>query len=147
LSETGFLKFVIYRSPDALRAYNLAYKIVDDYASGRSKFSKRELDGAKASIVYRIVRKEETISEAATESFINQVLKNVSANYNKELLERVQSVTPEQMQHVMDKYLSKVFQPDSSIVVVTSAATKVKDISEGFKKLGFQLETKNIDDI
>lgn len=120
---------------------------MDDYASGRSKFSKRELDGAKASIVYRIVRKEETISEAATESFINQVLKNVSANYNKELLERVQSVTPEQMQHVMDKYLSKVFQPDSSIVVVTSAATKVKDISEGFKKLGFQLETKNIDDI
>ncbi|KAG0369266.1 hypothetical protein BGZ54_010424 [Gamsiella multidivaricata] len=146
LSEC-FLSFTIYRSPDALRAYNLAKKIVDDYASGKSKFTKQELEGAKASIVYRIVRKEETISSAATESFVNQVLKKVSANYNKEFLERVQSVTPGQMQHAMDKYLSKVFQPETSLVVVTSATTKVKDISEGFKSIGFQLETKNIDDI
>ncbi|KAI1310239.1 hypothetical protein EDD11_003855 [Mortierella claussenii] len=145
--ESGFLSFTIYRSPDALRAYNLAFKIVDDYASGKSKFTKQELEGAKASIVYRIVRKEETISGAATEAFVNQVLKKVSAHYNKEFLERVQAVTPEQLQHAMDKYLRKVFQADTSIVVVTSASTKVKDISEGFKKLGFQLETKNIDDI
>ncbi|KAF9963915.1 hypothetical protein BGZ65_006325 [Modicella reniformis] len=145
--ETGFLSFTIYRAPDALRAFNLAKKIVDDYATGRSKFTKQELEGAKASIVYRIVCKEETISGAATETFVNQVLKKVSSNYNKEFLERVQSVTPDQMQHVMDKYLSKAFQPDSSIVVVTSTTTKVKDISEGFKKIGFQLETKNIDDI
>ncbi|KAG0305550.1 hypothetical protein BGZ98_003958 [Dissophora globulifera] len=143
----SFLSFTIYRSPDALRAFNLANTIVDDYASGKSKFTKQELEGAKASIVYRIVRKEETISGAATEAFVNQVLKKVSARYNKEFLERVQAVTPEQMQHAMDKYLSNVFKPDSSIVVVTSATTKVKDISEGFKKLGFQLETKNIDEI
>ncbi|KAG0246126.1 hypothetical protein BGX31_004315 [Mortierella sp. GBA43] len=142
-----FLTFTIYRSPDALRAFNLANKIVDDYASGRTKFTKQELEGAKASIVYRIVRKEETISEAATEAFVNQVLKKVSGNYNREFLERIQSVTPEQMQHVMDKYLTKVFQPDSSIVVVTCATAKVNDISEGFKKIGYQLETKNIDDI
>ncbi|KAF9967531.1 hypothetical protein BGZ70_009211 [Mortierella alpina] len=145
--EAGFLSFTIYRSPDALRAYNLAKKIVDDYASGQSKFTKQELEGAKASIVYRIVRKEETISGAATEAFVNQVLKKVSAKYNKEFLERVQGVTPEQLQHAMDKYLSKVFHSDTSIVVVTSASTKVKDISEGFKKIGFQLETKNIDEI
>ncbi|KAF9208991.1 hypothetical protein BGZ49_006848 [Haplosporangium sp. Z 27] len=147
LRGSGFLAFSIYRSPDALRAYNLAFKIVNDYATGKSKFTKQELDGAKASIVYRIVRKEETISGAATEAFLNQVLKKVSANYNKEFLERVQAVTPEQIQIAMDKYLIKVFQPESSIVVVTSATTKVKDISEGFKKIGFQLETKNIDDI
>ncbi|GJJ78971.1 presequence protease [Entomortierella parvispora] len=145
--EAGFLSFTIYRSPDALRAYNLAAKIVEDYASGKTKFTKQELEGAKASIVYRIVRKEETISGAATEAFVNQVLKKVSANYNKEFLERVQAVTPEQMQHAMDKYLRNVFSADNSIVVVTSATTKVKDISEGFKKIGFQLETKNIDDI
>ncbi|KAG0262678.1 hypothetical protein BG011_009899 [Mortierella polycephala] len=145
--ESGFLSFTIYRSPDALRAYNLAAEIVNDYASGKTKFTKQELEGAKASIVYRIVRKEETISSAATEAFVNQVLKKVPANYNKEFLERVQGVTPEQMQHAMDKYLSKVFNADTSFVVVTSAATKVKDISEGFKKIGFQLETKNIDDI
>ncbi|KAF9189909.1 hypothetical protein BGZ51_009188 [Haplosporangium sp. Z 767] len=145
--ESGFLSFTIYRSPDALRAYNLAAKIVDDYASGKTKFTKQELEGAKASIVYRIVRKEETISNAATEAFVNQVLKKVSASYNKEFLERVQDVTPEQMQHAMDKYLSKVFNADTSFVVVTSATTKVKDISEGFKKIGFQLETKNVDDI
>ncbi|KAF9431276.1 hypothetical protein BGZ94_003591 [Podila epigama] len=145
--EAGFLSFNIYRSPDALRAFNLANKIVDDYASGKTKFTKQELEGAKASIVYRIVRKEETMSGAATEAFVNQILKKVSATYNKEFLERVQNVTPEQMQHAMDKYLSKVFRSESSIVVVTSATTKVNDISEGFKKLGFQLKTKNIDDI
>ncbi|KAF9918748.1 hypothetical protein BX616_006122 [Lobosporangium transversale] len=145
--EAGFLTFTIYRSPDALRAFSLAYKIVEDYASGKSRFTKQELEGAKASIVYRIVRKEETISGAATEAFVNQVLKKVSSNYNKEFLERVQRVTPEQLQHAMDKYLSKVFRPDTSLVVVTSASTKVKDISEGFKKLGFSLETRNIDDI
>ncbi|KAG0050248.1 hypothetical protein BGZ83_004990 [Gryganskiella cystojenkinii] len=145
--EAGFLSFTIYRSPDAFRAYNLATKIVEDYASGKTKFTKQELEGAKASIVYRIVRKEETISGAATEAFVNQVLKKVSVNYNKEFLERVQAVTPELMQHAMDKYLRNVFNADNSIVVVTSATTKVKDISEGFKKIGFQLETKNIDDI
>ncbi|KAH7031761.1 Metalloenzyme, LuxS/M16 peptidase-like protein [Linnemannia elongata] len=145
--ESGFLSFNIYRSPDALRAFNLANQIVQDYASGKSKFTKQELEGAKASIVYRIVRKEETISAAATEAFVNQVLKKVSANYNKEFLERVQAVTPADLQHAMDKYLIKVFNPEESNVVVTSATTKVKDISEGFKKIGFQLETKNIDEM
>ncbi|KAF9100744.1 hypothetical protein BGX29_006292 [Mortierella sp. GBA35] len=145
--ESGFLSFNIYRSPDALRAFNLANKIVQDYASGKSKFTKQELEGAKASIVYRIVRKEETISAAATEAFVNQVLKKVSVHYNKEFLERVQAVTAEDMQHAMDKYLSKVFHPETSNVVVTSATNKVKDISEGFKKIGFQLETKNIDEM
>ena len=33
--EAGFLSFTIYRSPDALRAYNLAAKIVEDYATGK----------------------------------------------------------------------------------------------------------------
>ncbi|KAF9586373.1 hypothetical protein BGW38_006117 [Lunasporangiospora selenospora] len=145
--EAGFLSFTIYRSPDALRAFNLANKIVEDYATGKSVFTKQELEGAKASIVYRIVRKEETISGAATEAFVNQVLKKVSSDYNKEFLARVQAVTHEQLQHVMDKYLIKVFKPDTSVTVVTSATTKVKDISEGFKKIGFQLETKNIDEI
>ncbi|KAF9111927.1 hypothetical protein BGX27_004236 [Mortierella sp. AM989] len=147
MRDDSFLSFSIYRSPDAFRAYNLAFQIVNDYATGKTKFTKQELEGAKASIVYRIVSKEENISGAARESFVNQVLKKVSANYNKEFLQRVQAVTPEQIQNVMDKYMSKVFQPDTSIVVVTSASTKVKDISEGFKKIGFQLETKNIDDI
>ncbi|KAF9435543.1 hypothetical protein BGZ76_006085 [Entomortierella beljakovae] len=144
--EKGFFNFLIYRSPDALKAFNLAFEIVNNYATGESKFTKQELEGAKASIVYRIVGKEETISRAATEAFVNQVLRNASSSYNKDLLESVQAVTPKQMQHVMEKYLVKAFRPESSIVVVTSAATKVKDISEGFKKIGFQVEVKNIDD-
>ncbi|KAF9978178.1 hypothetical protein BGZ73_003559 [Actinomortierella ambigua] len=142
--ESGFVKFSIYRSPDALRAFRLAKEIVDKYASGETKFTKQELEGAKASIVYRTVQKEETISKAATEAFVNQVLRNVSVHYNKEFLEMIEAVTFEDMQAVMAKYLLPLFRAETSNVVVTSATNKAQEILSGLNGLGFELSLKTL---
>ncbi|KAG0267634.1 hypothetical protein DFQ27_008537 [Actinomortierella ambigua] len=142
--ESGFVKFSIYRSPDSLRAFKLAKDIVDKYASGETKFTKQELEGAKASIVYRTVQKEETISKAATEAFVNQVLRNVSAHYNKEFLKMVEAVTVKDMHVVMDKYLLPLFRAETSNVVVTSATNKAQEILSGLNALGFELASKTL---
>ncbi|CAG8476216.1 27764_t:CDS:10 [Dentiscutata erythropus] len=100
-----------------------------------------ESEGAKSGVIYGLVSKE------ATESFVSQVLNNLESGFNKKLISRVQAVKFEDLHAMLVKYITKLFMPETSNVVVISAPGKVKDVQEGFNTHGFKLEVKSLDKV
>ncbi|CAG8540342.1 29_t:CDS:10, partial [Dentiscutata heterogama] len=118
--ESGHISFATYRSPDAYKVYDQARKIVNDLASKKVEFDKSELEGAKSGVIYGLVSKE------ATESFVSQVLNNLDSGFNKKLISKVQAVKFEDLHVMLTKYITKLFMPETSNVVVISTPGKVK---------------------
>lgn len=51
------------------------------------------IDGAKSAVIYSLVARENTMERAALQSFVNQVLKQVPASYNRTLLSAIQVIS------------------------------------------------------
>ncbi|CAG8713079.1 25810_t:CDS:10 [Gigaspora margarita] len=145
--ETGIIQFSTYKSPDAYKVYDQARKIVNDLASKKVEFDKSELEGAKSGVIYGLVSKEDNIQKAAAESFVLQVLNNLDSGFNKKLISRVQAVKFEDLHAMLIKYITKLYMPETSNVIVISTPGKVKDIQEGFNTHGFNLEVKSLDKV
>ncbi|CAG8657149.1 528_t:CDS:10, partial [Cetraspora pellucida] len=143
--ESGLIYFTIYKSPDAYKVYEQAKKIVDDLSSKKVEFDKCELEGAKSGVIYSLVSNEDNIQKAATESFVLQVLNHLSSDFNKELISKVQAVKYEELHIMLTKYITKLFMPETSNVVVISTPGKVKDVRKGFNTHEFKLEVKSLD--
>lgn len=78
-------------------------------------------------------------------SFTNQALKDVSQNYNVELLSQYQKVTKEDVLGSLKKYFLPLFDPASSVSVVVTAPGKITEITEGLTKVGYEVEQQTID--
>ena len=85
------------------------------------------------------------ITYQAISSFINQALKGVSQNYSRELLEKYQAVTKEQVLESLNEYVLPLFEPSKSVAVIVSAPGKVDSTMEGLKELGFQVEKREVE--
>jgi len=145
--ENGQICLDVYKSPDAFKAYEQARKAVFDLADKKIEFDKAGFEGAKSGVIYNLVKKEGNISKAATESFVIQVLKDMNAEYNRNLIAKVQDVNIEDLHPMLTKYLINLFKPETSNVVVVSAPVKVKDVEQGFNGHGFKLKVKTLNSI
>jgi Zn-dependent M16 (insulinase) family peptidase len=131
--EHGLLYFVVYRSPDGYRAFHVVRQIIDDFANERIPFDQTFLDAAKSGVLFSIVSREDTVSAAASESFMNQ-----------DLLRAVQAVQLEDLRAVLKRYLVPLFQSRSSCGAVTVAPGKLDDLSQGFRSLGFLVKKSTV---
>lgn len=78
-------------------------------------------------------------------SFVNQALKQVNQNYNREMLEKYQAVTKDEILDALKKYCLPLFNPESSIAVVVTAPGKVDTTVEGLTTLGFEVEKRAVE--
>lgn len=140
--EAGHLTFNVYKAPDSFRAYEEGRKVIEGLVNGSIPIEQAVVDGAKSSIVYSTVRSVSTPGSASSVAFLNQALKGVSQDFGRELLEKMQSVTIEDVKRVLGQYVLPCFQPDSSVAVVVSSPAKAKDIAEQFTKAGFDVESR-----
>ncbi|KAF3937642.1 hypothetical protein ABW19_dt0209549 [Dactylella cylindrospora] len=142
--DSGHIYFSIYRSPDAYKAYDVAKKIVTDYANGTTQFNEFDLDGAVSTVVSTIVDVESTLSAAATTSFVLQVIHGQPKDYNTRLLHKVRQVKPEAIRQAMIDLLLPIFAPKTSIAVVTTAPVNTDSLKERFEKDGFPVEVRTL---
>jgi len=145
--ESGLISFDVFKSPNAYLAFNEARKVIMKLAEKKMEYDVMDFEGARSSLIYSLVNHESSLVEAARNSFINQSLKNMSADYNKELIKKVQAVKIEELNGLLKKYLLNLFKPETSIVIVVITPNKVKDIKKGFGESGFNLEEKTLDKI
>ena len=78
-------------------------------------------------------------------SFVNQALKQVNQNHNRELLEKFQAVTKNEILDALRKYCLPLFNPKSSIAVIVTAPGKVDATVEGLTSLGFEIEKRAVE--
>jgi Zn-dependent M16 (insulinase) family peptidase len=126
--DTGLLRFRVYRSPDAWKAFSTARGVVEAYIKGEREFEKHALEGAISSIVVEFVDEQPTMSSAAAVGFINTVIKGVGKSYSEEMLRKVRQVSEDEIKKVLEEIVLPVFLPGRSDVVV-SAASIMEDVS------------------
>jgi Zn-dependent M16 (insulinase) family peptidase len=122
----GSLKFSIYRSPDAHKAFLASKKVVEDFVSGTTEIDSLSMEGAISSIVVGIADEQPTMVSAASMEFRNRVVREVPANYNEELLRKVREVTAEQIREVLRDIVMPVFVPETSNLYCTCAPVMEK---------------------
>ncbi|KAI9323607.1 Metalloenzyme, LuxS/M16 peptidase-like protein [Dichotomocladium elegans] len=145
-AETGSLSFTIYQSPDAYKAFAKAKSVIDQLTNGEMAIEPSAIEGAKSAVIYSMVARENTMDRAALQSFVNQVLKQVPATHNRDMLAAIQATTLEDLKRVLRKYFVNMFTPGKVNIVVVSSPGKTDDIQKGFASLGFDLEVKTLND-
>ncbi|KAI8341775.1 Metalloenzyme, LuxS/M16 peptidase-like protein [Chlamydoabsidia padenii] len=146
-AEAGLLTFTIYQSPDAFKAFEQAKIVIDQLINKEMDIEQTAIDGAKSAVIYSMVARENTMNRAALQSFVNQVLRQVPASYNRDLLTAIQATSVEDLHRVLKKYFANMFRPDTSNVMVVSSPTKTSDIQKGFEGHGFTMKTITLNDL
>ncbi|KAI9889816.1 MAG: hypothetical protein M1814_004918 [Vezdaea aestivalis] len=140
--ESGTLRFRIYRSPNAFKAFEASRKVVGDLIEGAVEFDPSSLEGAVSSIIVGFADEVPTMSSAAYASFINQVVKGLPKDHNAKMLKKVKEVGVAEIKKAMKDILLPVFEPKTSNVIVTCAPILEKDITEGFNREGFNTQVQ-----
>ncbi|KAI5124638.1 hypothetical protein M0805_004247 [Coniferiporia weirii] len=143
--EAGLLNFSLYRSSNSLQAFREAARVVKGLVDKTISLEDTTVDAAKSTIVYNIARGVSTPGGAATTSFINQALKQVNQNYNRELLEKYQAVTKDEILDALKKHCLPLFDPKKSVAVIVAAPGKVESIDDGMRELGFKVERRELE--
>ncbi|THH10161.1 hypothetical protein EW145_g1526 [Phellinidium pouzarii] len=143
--EAGLLSFSLYRSSNVLQAFREGSKVVEGLVDGTIALENTTVDAAKSTIVYNIARAVSTPGSAAITSFVNQALKHVNQNHNREMLEKYQAVTKEQILVALKKYCLPLFDPAKSVAVIVAAPSKVESTADGMRELGFDVEKRELE--
>ncbi|KAH7318836.1 Metalloenzyme, LuxS/M16 peptidase-like protein [Rhizoctonia solani] len=144
-AESGLLRFVLYRAPDSYKAFQAGAKAIQGLVDGTIELDEVSLDAAKSSLVFSLTDEVTSPGKAALDSFVNQVLKKVPQGHRLELLDRIQAVGLEDVRRVLKTRVLPLFDPETSIAVVASSASKSADVVEGLKGSGFDVELRTLD--
>ncbi|KAK8858824.1 hypothetical protein IAR55_003054 [Kwoniella newhampshirensis] len=142
--EAGLVGFNVYRSPNAMLAFEAAGKIMRGLVDGSTEMDQDIVDGARSAMTYGLARKSETVLEAAGTAYLNEVLKGVGKDHDQEMLKKLPSITIQQVRDAIAKYFSPLFNSDTAMGAVAVSTSKATEVEEGFKKLGFETERKEM---
>ncbi|TGZ84481.1 hypothetical protein EX30DRAFT_337006 [Ascodesmis nigricans] len=135
--DSGHLSLMVYRSPDAFKAFKAVKELIKSYADGTISIDSLTLEGAVSTIINEFADMEPNFSGAGTMSFVHQVVHGVPKDYNMRILKKVKEVKEEDVRKVLSDMVMKLFEPETSNVVVVAAARMCEGLKEAFKKDGF----------
>ncbi|SPO40740.1 related to Zn2+-dependent endopeptidase, insulinase superfamily [Pseudozyma flocculosa] len=143
--ESQLIHFSLYRSPDSAKAFLEAKKVIEALAEGSMKIDETTLESAKSSLHFSVADSEGTVGQAATESFVDSVVKMSGKNRGRKLLSDMSAVTIEQVQQSLQTYILPIFDPARSIAAVVAPPSKVDEIEAQLKRVGYDMERVELD--
>lgn len=120
-SDSGYIQFFVYRSPDASKAIEASRNTVAKIASGEEPLDKHLVEGAISGLVLAVADEQATMTAAAQQNFVSNVIRGQEPGWNKKLLARIREVTGDQIREALSEIVLSVFEPGKSNVVVTCA--------------------------
>lgn len=117
--DTGFVNFDVYRSPNAHKAFESSKQIVEDHLSGAMPFDPLMLEGAISSIVVSFANEQATIANAASGSFIRQVVRSLPSDYKEKMLKQVRATSVDDVKGALREIILPLFAPKTANIVIT----------------------------
>ncbi len=142
--ETGQLSFDIYRGADAIGAFNVASKIVNDLASGATKLDKTLVEGAVSSLVNSIASSESNYYNAAASKYLDNVLKKRGPDFNTKFIRKLSQITEDDLIKVLNKYYVPLFDSNTSSIFVCAHPSKSEELNKFFSGLGYEVTVEEV---
>ncbi|GAA5820516.1 hypothetical protein JCM3770_002282 [Rhodotorula araucariae] len=137
--EYGQLAFIVFKSPDALAAYEAGKRLIGDIVSRKTRITDTHIASAKSTLAFSLVSALEAPNDVADASFSNTVVLGRPQNYTSLMLKRIQAVTVDDVQRVIGKWIQPLFNSETSVVGATVAPAKRKELVDGLGKLGYEV--------
>ena len=119
--ESGFISLLVYRSPEAYKAFQASRRIVEDHITGSIPFDPLMVEGAISSIVVAFANDQQTLAAAAQANFVRQVIRGLPENYMEIMLKKVRTTSEKQIKDVLKDLVLDIFTPGKADVIVTCA--------------------------
>jgi len=137
---------LLYRSSDLFQAYQVAHDTIQDLVQKKLVIEKSDLVSAISTAIFDVVRREETIEDAAEQMLFNHI-KGIGPNGNRDLLASVRQVTTDDLYASLVEYIVPLFQCENSNVSVTTTPNKVDELVTQFNTLKRKLHSTNLDEL
>jgi Zn-dependent M16 (insulinase) family peptidase len=142
--ESGQLSFDIYRGTDAIQAFQVAQKIVEDLAHGVTEVDDTLFQGAMSSLINSIASSESNYFSAAGAKYMDNVLKKRGPNFNTNFIKELKNVTKDDMVMILKEYYVKMFKSETSAVFACTHTSKGKDIEEFLTSQGYEVSVEEV---
>uniref|UniRef100_A0A1E1XGZ8 Putative zn-dependent peptidase n=1 Tax=Amblyomma aureolatum TaxID=187763 RepID=A0A1E1XGZ8_9ACAR len=129
----GLLYFVLTKSTLVSAAYREAMQIVQRHVAGEEEWDEELVEASRSSLMFEIIEKEKYVNEVALQSML-AYHRGIDMSYTRTLLEKVAAVKLADMVRVGKQYLSSLFNPATSKLVICCHPSKVNDIVAAFKE-------------
>lgn len=144
-TDLGTLHFTVDRSPDCYKAFVAGREEIFGHAYGSKPLQKLAIESAVGEIVFEMADEGATMSAAADESFVAQVLHGVSKDYSQQMLKKIGMVGAAEVQAAIQKWLVPLFKAESSNLVITCSKDMAEKMVERFGAEGWKMENKGLD--
>lgn len=142
--EAQLIHFVLYRSPDAAKAFAAAADVISKLVQGEMEMDDTVIDSAKSSLCFGVADAEGTVSMAAGEAFTDGVLRGLDKGRGRRLIEEAHHVTQADVRACLAKYIQPLFNPATSICAVACAPAKIDEIQDALATIGYEVERKEL---
>lgn len=143
--ERGFTYFRVYRSPDCSKAYVAARKAMQSMLDGSyMPLDDLMIEAAKSELAFFTANAQSTLSSAAENAFVNEVLRGVPQSYQRDLLEKAGRVSKDEVAAAVEKWLMPIFDPKTSIAAVATAKSKSEDVQKQLREINFDVTVLDI---
>ncbi|GHT84478.1 metalloprotease [Actinomycetota bacterium] len=146
-AEAQHIHFLLYRAPDAARAFTEGRKVLYALAHGTplddgssAVIDETMLETAKSSLHFSVAEAEGTVGAAALESFMDVRLKRVPRGRGRRLLKDASRVTLAEVQRCLRQYIVPLFDPATSVCAVATSSTSAESIRAQLTALGYDVE-------
>lgn len=146
MTESNALGFSVYRGADIVKCYQKAKAIVNDYASGTTKFDPQLVKGAISSIINGIASSENGYLASALMKYIDDFCKKRGPNFNKVFLSKLGKVTTEDLERVMAKYFVDIFDSENGVVFISCHPGKLDAVKEFLEKEGYAIALEELEE-
>jgi len=137
--EEKCLRFNLFKSGHLSKAFATAESIVRGFTSGATPLEQTAVETAISTCVYTVLAREQTVTDAATQSLFSHFRGYDEAAYNLALVQKIRKVTVESLQPFLSR-VDALFDPATSFVTVACHPNKVEELLADFKERGRALE-------
>lgn len=141
-TESGQISFSVYRSPNALKAFETCKNVVEGLASAETELEPSALEGAVTSIVLGFANAQSTMAMTAQMSFVRQVIMELPSEWNDLILAKIREVRVSEIKKTMKDVILPAFDATTANLIITCAPVMEEELMKGFRKLGFNPEVR-----
>ncbi|XP_065211610.1 uncharacterized protein C05D11.1-like [Planococcus citri] len=136
--EDGVLLLLFSRATDVVQAFRRTRDIFLNSINTTNEWNVLHFESGKSSLIFEIAEREKNVINLANESLLSYFT-NTSADYNRELIQKVKNVKISDMEEVGKRYIAPLFDQESSLTAILCDQTNTEEIKDGFSQLGKEL--------
>ncbi|XP_059607775.1 uncharacterized protein C05D11.1-like [Phlebotomus argentipes] len=140
----GLLYLTFYRSTNVVAAYKETKAIVERQIRGDEGWDETLLESARSSLIFEMIDREKSIGDIVSQCILTS-FKGVSIDYNRAIVDKIDTITEEDLTRVGKKYVESLFSPKAKIAIVCHP-DRSSDIAAAFEQMGHPLSVKVLED-